>query len=150
MPFRFTLQKILDVKENEKIRAEKDFSEATRQFEEVATKLYTLLKKKEDYESTYYEKVGQGMIVSEIQQSHSLLEKLQRQIDQYQLFTQRARENMNRKQEVFLEKAVECKKYEKMKELRYEEYVEDGKRQEKILMDEISVQQFFQTVKLGD
>ena len=102
------------------------------------------------YESTYYEKVGQGMIVSEIQQSHSLLEKLQRQIDQYQLFTQRARENMNRKQEVFLEKAVECKKYEKMKELRYEEYVEDGKRQEKILMDEISVQQFFQTVKLGD
>lgn len=121
MPFRFTLQKILDVKENEKIKAEKDFTEATRQFEDVATKLYHLLKKKEDYESSYYQKVEQGMVVFEIQQSHLLLEKLQRQIDQYQLFTQRARENMNRKQQFFVEKAVECKKYEKMKEIRYEQ-----------------------------
>lgn len=142
MSFRFTLQKILDVKENDKLKAEKDFTEATRQFEEVATKLYSLLKKKEDYEASYYLNVERGMVIFEIQQSHLLIEKLQRQIDQYQLYTQKARENMNRKQEVLVEKSIECKKYEKMKELKHEQFKDEVKRQEKLLMDEISVQQF--------
>ncbi|QOY34470.1 flagellar export protein FliJ [Anaerobacillus isosaccharinicus] len=142
MSFQFTLQKILEVRENDKLKAEKEFSQATRQFEEVATKLYELLKKKENHENDYYQRIESKIHVFEIQQSHSLLAQLQKQIDQLQYYTQKARDNMNRKQEQLVEKSIELKKYEKMKQIKYEFYVEETKRQENILMDEISVQQF--------
>lgn len=142
MSFQFTLQKILEVRENEKLKAEKEFTQATRQFEEVATKLYELLKKKENHENDYYQRIERKIHVFEIQQSHSLLAQFQKQIDQLQYYTQKARDNMNRKQEQLVEKSIELKKYEKMKQIKYEFYIEETKRQENILMDEISVQQF--------
>lgn len=142
MSFQFTLQKILEVKENEKLKAEKEFSQATRQFEEVATKLYELLKKKEDHENDYYTRMERGIHIFQIQQSHTLLAQLQRKINEVQYYTQKARDNMNRKQEVLVEKSIELKKYVKMKEIKYEHYIEEQKRLENILMDEISVQQF--------
>lgn len=142
MSFQFTLQKILQVRENEKLNAEKEFTNATRQFEEVATKLYELLKKKENYEVNYYRKIETGIPIFEMQQIHTLLTKLQKQINQLQYFTQKARENMDRKQEQLVEKSIELKKYEKIKQKKYELYIEEIQRQENILMDEISVQQF--------
>jgi flagellar protein FliJ len=142
MSFHFTLQKILDVRENEKLKAEKEFTQATRQFEEVATKLYELLKKKENYENHYYQRLESGIHVFDMQQSHSLIAQLQKQIDQLQYYTQKARDHMNRKQEQLLEKSIEQKKVEKMKQMKYELYIEETQRQENILMDEISVQQF--------
>ncbi|MFN7250839.1 MAG: flagellar export protein FliJ [Anaerobacillus sp.] len=142
MSFRFTLQKILDVRESEKLNAEKEYSQATRQFEDVATKLYELLKQKEGFESDYYQRIESGIHIFQIQQSQSLLSQLQKRIDQFQVYTQKARENMNRKQEQLVEKSIEQKKYEKMKQIKYDIYVEETRRQENILMDEISVQQF--------
>ena len=142
MSFQFTLQKILEVRENEKFKAEKDFTQATKQFEEVATKLYDLLKKKENYESQYNNQVQTGIHVFQIQQSYLVLDQLQKQIDQLQYYTQQARTNMNQKEEVLVEKSIELKKYEKMKQIKYEQFLEETKRQENLLMDEISVQQF--------
>ena len=142
MSFQFTLQKILEVKESEKLKAEKEFTQATKQFEEVATKLYELLKKKEDYENHYNNQMLTGIHVFQIQQSYSILGQLQKQIDQLQYYTQQARVNMNKKEEILVEKSIELKKYEKMKQIKYEQFLEETKRQESLLMDEISVQQF--------
>lgn len=142
MSFQFTLQKILEVRESEKIKAEKEFVQATRQFEEVATKLYDFLKKKEEYEQDYYNRIEAGIHIFQIQQSHTLLTQLQQQIEHYQHYTQRARENMNKKEEILVERSIELKKYEKMKQIKLEEYLVEEKRLENILMDEISMQQF--------
>lgn len=142
MSFQFTLQKILEVKENDKLKAEKDFTEATKQFEEVATKLYEVLKKKEQFEVDYRSKVENGIHIFQIQQAQFTIEQLQKQIDKLQYYTQQARSNMNKKENIALEKSIELKKYEKVKQLKYEQYVLKVKRQENILMDEISVQQF--------
>ncbi len=142
MSFRFKLQKILEVKEKEKLNAEKEFTQATKQFEEVARQLYELLKKKESYESDYFQRIGSKIAIFEIQQTQLLLTQLQNQIDKLQIFTQRARENMQRKQEQLLDKTIELKKYEKMKQIKFDHYIEETKRQENILMDEISIQQF--------
>ncbi|OIJ13163.1 flagellar export protein FliJ [Anaerobacillus alkalilacustris] len=142
MSFQYTLQKVLEVRENDKLVAEKEFAIATRQFEEVATRLYELLKKKEDYENHYNNRIEAGIPIFQIQQSYSLLTRLQEQIDQLQYTTQKARENMNRKQNLLVEKSIELKKYEKMKQIKYEEYLEEEKRLENTLMDEISIQLF--------
>lgn len=142
MSFQFTLQKILEVRVNDKIKAEKEFTQATKQFEEVATKLFEQLKKKENYENEYYTRMEKGIHIFEIQHSHTLLNQMQQQINKQQLFTQKARDNMNRKQEVLVEKSIEQKKYEKMKQIKHQKYIEETNRQENLLMDEISVQQF--------
>ncbi|MCT8139822.1 flagellar biosynthesis chaperone FliJ [Anaerobacillus sp. CMMVII] len=142
MSFQFTLQKVLEVRENEKLKSEKEFTQATRQFEEVATKLYELLKKKENYQSKYSQRIENGIAIFELQQFHTILLQYQKQIDHLQYYTQKARENMNRKQEQLVEKTIELKKYEKMKQIKHELYIEESKRKENILMDEISVQQF--------
>ncbi|RXI98006.1 flagellar biosynthesis chaperone FliJ [Anaerobacillus alkaliphilus] len=142
MSFKFKLQKILEMSEHEKLKAEKEFTQATRQFEEVATKLYELLKKKENYDNDYRTRMEMGISISDIQQSHTILNQLQKQINQLQIYTQKARENMNVKQELLVEKSIELKKYEKMKQIKYDYYLEEVKRQDDILMDEISVQQF--------
>lgn len=142
MSFQYKLQKILEVRDHEKQKAEKDFTDATKMFEEVATKLYEALKKKEDYEAHYSKRIEEGVPIFEIQQSQTLISTLQNQINKLQYYTQKARDNMNKKQESLVEKTIEVKKFEKMKELKYEVYIEDIKRQENMLMDEISVQQF--------
>lgn len=46
MSFQFSLQKILEIREDDKIKAEKEFTQATKQFEDVATKLFEQLKKR--------------------------------------------------------------------------------------------------------
>ncbi|WNF35459.1 flagellar export protein FliJ [Bacillaceae bacterium IKA-2] len=142
MSFQFSLQKILEIREDDKIKAEKEFTQATKQFEDVATKLFEQLKKKEQYENEYYKRIETGIHIFEIQHSHTLLNQMQLQIDRQQNFTQKARDNMNRKQEVLVVKSIEQKKYEKMKQIKREKYIEETKHQENLLMDEISVQQF--------
>jgi flagellar FliJ protein len=142
MSFQFSLQKILEVRESEKNSFEKEYTQATKQFEEVATKLFELLKKKEQYENECCNRIGKGIHIFQIQESQLLLTQLQRQIDQQQYYTQKARENMNRKQETLVEKSIELKKYQKMKQIKYEIYIEEINRQENLFMDEISVQQF--------
>lgn len=142
MSFYFAFQKILEVKENDKLKAEKEFSQATRKFEEVATKLYDLLKKKETFEDNYYERIATGMSVHEIQQTNGVIAAIDRQIEQAQYYTQKAREEMHYKEKLLTEKSIELKKYEKMKEIKYNEYVEEEKQLEMKLMDEISVTQF--------
>lgn len=142
MSFQFSLQKILEVRVNDKIKAEKDFSRATKQFQEVATKLFEQLKRKEQYEIEYYTRIETAIPIFEIQQSHTILNQMQQQIDKQQLFTQKARDNMNMKEETLVIKSIEQKKYEKMKQIKYENYIEETKRQDNLFMDEISVQQF--------
>ncbi len=142
MSFKFKLQKILEMSGHEQLKAQKEYTQATRQFEEVATRLYELLKKKEDYELEYKRRMGVGISVVEIQQAHIIITQLQKQIDQFQLYTQKARENMHRKQELLVDRSIELKKYEKMKQIKLDYYLEDEKRQDNLLMDEISVQQF--------
>ncbi|PIB53998.1 flagellar export protein FliJ, partial [Pseudomonas sp. 2822-17] len=53
MSFQFSLQKVLEMKEHEKMEAQVDYQSAVGKFEVVATELYHTLKKKEDLLLTY-------------------------------------------------------------------------------------------------
>ncbi|OLO40895.1 flagellar export protein FliJ [Alkalihalophilus pseudofirmus] len=140
MSFRYTLQKVLDIKDREKKTSENEYNKATKQFEEMATRLYDLLKKKEDLESSCQQQMNQGIPIHQLQQHQTLLMRLNVDIDRQQQSTNLARNIMYQKQEDFVEASIELKKYEKMKEIRYEEYIEEQKRMDNMRMDEISLQ----------
>ncbi len=121
---------------------EAQYTEATKIFEDVATRLYNLLKQKEEYEAQARTKISQGTSIFELQQSETSLLRFQREIEKQQRTTHLARERMKRKELDLQEMTIEMKKYEKMKERKYEEYLLEEKRMDQQVMDELSIQLF--------
>ena len=142
MAFHYSLQKVMEHKDREKSEAEKQYSDAIDQFETVATKLYETLKQKEDLQKRQADQLGQGLPIAEIQHHEQVLTYLQKEIDTLQWKTQRARKMMTDKERLLVSKSIDVKKYERMKDIKYEEYKEQEKQEETKFLDEISVQQF--------
>ncbi|MGG5252948.1 flagellar export protein FliJ [Neobacillus sp. SM06] len=142
MVYQFRFDKILHIKETEKDAAMAEYSGAVRKFEEAANKLYELLKKKEDMELYQSAKLLNGLTVSEIRHHQQFIGNLQKSIDFYQKMVMNARARMNLFQEKLMEKNVEVKKYERIREKDFLHYQEEEKFAEGRQMDEISIQQY--------
>ncbi|ARK30998.1 flagellar export protein FliJ [Halalkalibacter krulwichiae] len=142
MAFQFTLQKIMQVREQEKNTVQVEYQEAVNQFEHIATELYELLKWKEQLEDYARKQVSSGTSIYHLQQNQMKILQLQQEIEHKQRATQVAREKMNQKQQVYITKSTELKKYEKMKQIKEEQFNEEEKRVELINMDELSLRLF--------
>jgi flagellar FliJ protein len=142
MNFAFKFQKILSVKETEKERALEAYQTSVKNFEEVAEKLYHFLKQKEDLERDQLEKLSFGLSVIDIRHHQQFIANLEKTISHFQNLVLTARQKMISQEEFLLEKNIEVKKYEKIKEKEYSVYKEIISANESRLMDEISIQQF--------
>lgn len=141
------LSKILNVREKEKHDAQKSYQHAIDRFEGVATKLYALLKKKEDAESTREGYIQHTIAIEKIREQLSYIEMLNKQILHLQQEVQTARSEMESKQLILTDAHVEVKKFEKIISYRKEEQAAIVEKNEKIFMDEISVQQYINQKK---
>lgn len=144
-----TMSKLLNVRENEKQIAQLAHHQSVEFFEEIATKLYRLLKKKEDAEESYEMSIKQLTSIDKIKEHATYVESLNRQIMQIQEKVKQARNKMESKQLELTDAYVEVKKYEKIIELRKNEQLAIALKQEQAMMDEISTQQFLKR-KIGE
>lgn len=143
MGYQYKFDKILQIKEKEKGDALADYHAAVRKFEEAGEKLYELLKKKEDLESYQSSKLlSDGLPVQEIRHHQQFIINLQKSIEYYQKMVINARNRMNLYQEKLIETNIEVKKYTKMKEKDFFQYMAGVKFLESKLMDDISIQQY--------
>ncbi|KHF39778.1 flagellar export protein FliJ [Halalkalibacter okhensis] len=142
MSFQFTLQKVMQVREREKNKVQAEYQEAIGHFEKVATQLYELLKSKEDLEELSRNQIATGTSIYKLQQNQTKIMRLQQEILEKQRATQLAREKMTVKEQHLVTKTIEVKKYEKIKQLKQEQYKEEEKRKDLMQMDELSVQLF--------
>lgn len=136
------ISKILNIRENEKQLAQLAHHRSVEFFEQIATKLYGLLKKKEDAEVFYEISIKESTSIDKIKEHAIYIEMLNKQILRMQLQVHQARTKMDHKQLELTDAYVEVKKYEKIIELRKNEQREYALKQEQIMMDEISTQQF--------
>ncbi|MGX2959260.1 flagellar export protein FliJ [Peribacillus sp. JNUCC 23] len=143
MIFQYKFDKILTIKEIEKNEVLAKYNETIKRFEEVAEKLYKLLKKKEDLLQFQQEKLTQGLTVQEIRHNQQFMDNLEKIIVYNQKEVIQARHAMNMQQSKLMEKNIEVKKYEKIKEKDFQEFLEEIKEAENKNMDEISIRQFF-------
>lgn len=134
--------KILSVRENEKKDAQKEYHQSMKFFEEIATKLYNLLRKKEVAEESYESYLHKTTPIDLIKGQITYLEVLNKQIVSLQNEVQKARSNMESKQSILTDAHVEVKKYEKLIEVRQQTQEGNLKKAEKAFMDEISIQQY--------
>lgn len=136
------LTKVLQVREKEKKDAQIAHHQSMEVFEEIATKLYTLLKKKESAEDSYEQYIKETTPIEVIQQQMNYIETLSKQILQMQKNVNEARKQMEIKQAQLTGAHVEVKKFQKVIELRENEQKMMQKKAEQSLMDEISAQQY--------
>jgi len=137
-----SLSKILNVREQEKKSAEKDYRNSMDAFETIAMELYSALKKKETAETAYETYLQEITPIDVIKEQVSYIEVLNKQIVHLQNQVQNARAKMETKQDMLAEAHIEVKKFEKIIEHRTLEKEELIKKEEKAMMDEISIQQY--------
>ncbi|MFD2682830.1 flagellar export protein FliJ [Bacillus seohaeanensis] len=142
MSYEFKFQKILSLKEREKDEAHNVYKESVAKFEEVAEKLYTYLKKKENIEAFQLDKLQTGLSVQDIRHHQQFIMNLEKTISYFQEQVMQARSRMYWYEEKLTEMNVEVKKYEKLKEKDFNVFLQAIKNDEGKQLDEVSVTQF--------
>lgn len=136
--YSYRFDKILTIREQEKAETEIAYKEAVRNFEEIATKLYDLLKKKEDLINFQQERLTIGSSIDEIHHYARFIDSFEKTIADVQKKVIQARAKMNWHEEKLLEKNLEVRKFEKMREKDFDEYKIEQNRLETIQLDELS------------
>lgn len=136
------LDKILDLRTQEKNEALVEKKLATDQFEQVAQELYVRLKKREDAETILNTYIQTEAIITKIRDQMIYINGLNNNINALQEKVNVAREKMEQKQAIVTSKHIEVKKIEKMIEKRKLEAKSKEAHSEMKLMDEISLNQY--------
>ncbi len=136
------LEKIHDLRNEEKNHALLEQKEATDHFEQVAKELYIELKTKEEAEAKLQKMYQSSEVIFKIREQTLYIDALQRKILKLQQEVQRARQRMEEKRHLVTEKHVELKKIETMIDRRKEEKRLAEKKEEAKQMDEISLNRY--------
>ena len=136
--YTYRFAKLLVVREQEKTETEIAYKEAVRSFEEVASKLYDLLKKKEDLLSFQQERLTIGSSIDEIHHYAKFIDSLEKTIADVQQKVIQARAKKNWHEEKLIEKNLEVRKFEKMREKDFELFKVEQDRIETNRLDELS------------
>ena len=139
--YRFT--NILTIREQEKTQTESAYKESVKLFEEVATKLYEMLKRKEDLLAYQNDRLTLGASIDEVTHYANFINSLEKTIEDLQKKVTQARVKMNWHEEKLLEKNIEVKKYEKMREKDFKAFQVEQERVETIRLDELSTMAYY-------
>ncbi|MEX3744476.1 MULTISPECIES: flagellar export protein FliJ [Lysinibacillus] len=134
----YRFEKVLTIREQEKNETEMAYKESVRSFEEIASKLYSLLKKKEDLLDFQQDRLSVGSSIEEIHHYARFIDSLEKTITDVQQKVVQARAKMNWHEEKLLEKNLEVRKFEKMREKDFKLFQQEQDRIEGIFLDEIS------------
>lgn len=140
--YKYRFEKVLMYREQQKTETEIEYKKAVQVFELVATQLYDLLKKKEDTLVEQREKMTTGFLVNEIHHYVRFIESLEKRIAATQQQVIQARSKMTWFEGKLLEKTLEVRKFEKMKEKDHEHHRTEMEQLEAIQLDELATLKF--------
>jgi len=135
----YRFENVLTIREQEKNETEMAYKESVRSFEEVAMKLYDLLKKKEDLIAFQQDRLTVGSSIDEIHHYARFIDSLEKTIADVQQKVIQARAKMNWHEDKLLEKNLEVRKFEKMREKDFKLFQQEQDRIESLFLDEISL-----------
>lgn len=140
--FQYRFENVLSFREQEKKEIETDYNAAVNEFKAVATALYDLLKRKEDILQEQQEKMTLGFSMNEFHYYAKFIDSLEKRIDELQNKVMQARSKMNWYENKLLDKTLEVKKFEKMKEKDRDQYRTEMEQLEVVRLDELSTAMF--------
>lgn len=140
--YKYRFDNVLTYRELEKTETEIEYKEAVDDFEAIATELYTLLTKKESVIADQQQKMETGFSIDAIHHYANYIKSLETQIEEIQIQVIQARSKMTWYEEKLLERTLEVRKFEKMKEKDYETYSKEAEYKEAERLDELSTMTF--------
>lgn len=141
--YKYRFEKVLTIREQEKQQSEISYKDSVNAFEEVATRLYELLKKKEDLINVQNEKLKLGASIQEIHFFATFINSLEQSINDLQKKVIQARTKMNWHEQKLIEKNQEVRKFEKMREKDFEAFKEEQDKVEMLMLEELSSIMYF-------
>lgn len=141
-PYNYRFEKVLTYRELQKTETEIEFKSSVDAFEVVATELYDLLKKKESVIGEQLEKMQTGSSIEGIHHYTRFVDSLEKKIQLVQQQVIQARSKMNWFEDKLLERTLEVRKFEKMKEKDLDEYRVESEHEEAQRLDELSTMTF--------
>lgn len=144
MAFTFNLEKVLEVKEREAAKSRKGYEEAAGAFESVGYELYEWLKARETLGESQTQDCETGTTIAALQSKQLARTNIETAIQHCEVKTNAARHTMVKRKKEWQTATIEVKKYEKMRDRKWEEHVREMKKQEQKLMDELASRQVLQ------
>ncbi|AYC29242.1 flagellar export protein FliJ [Paenisporosarcina cavernae] len=142
--YNYRFENVLTLRDQEKTEMEVAYKDSVRHFEDVATKLYDLLKKKENTLENQQMNLEKGSTMDDFHHYTRFINGLERSINDLQQIVVQARIKMNWHEEKLIEKNMEVRKYEKMREKDYSQFIELQNKNEMNRLDELSTLAFRQ------
>lgn len=140
--YQYRFEKVLTLREQERDETEMAYKEAIQQFEEVAKQLYEQMKKKEETLEEQQERMNTGFTIDNLHHYSRFINMLDVEIDKVQQEVMQCRSKMNWYETQLLEKNIEVKKFEKMKEIGKEQHAAEMEHVEANRIDELSTIKF--------
>ncbi|MBE1553462.1 flagellar export protein FliJ [Sporosarcina limicola] len=140
--YHYRFEQVLMFREQEKTETQVEHKKAVREFENIATKLYELLKKKEEISLEQQQKMAIGFSVNEIHHYARFVDSLEKKVAEVQQQVLQARSKMTWYGEKLLEKTLEVRKFEKMKENDREHHRTEMEQLEATWLDELATLKF--------
>ena len=140
--FQYRFDKVLNLREQERDETEMAYKEAIEEFEKIATQLYNQMKKKENILEEQQQRMSTGFSIDDLHNYSRFINTLDVTIDHIQQEVMKSRSKMNWYESQLLEKNIEVKKFEKMKEIGKEQYNVEMEHVEANRIDELSTMKF--------
>ncbi|HEX4922864.1 MAG TPA: flagellar export protein FliJ [Bdellovibrionales bacterium] len=148
MKFKFRLERVMSHKRTERDLAFRDFAEAQRNYEagrEKLDKMYEEISEAKRFESQLV--VSGGAPAETLKWSAFFLEGQKVRIENQKSLNRQLIQEMERKQEILIERARELKTFEKLKERQAERFKLSQKKHDMKTIDEIVVTSAAQKIK---
>ncbi|KIL44887.1 flagellar export protein FliJ [Jeotgalibacillus soli] len=147
MVYQFRFDRVLTVKEREQKEEEDRYRESIESFEAIAQKLYHLLKQKEMMEQNQADQIKTGIPVQSLRHGQHFLTNIEKSIAHQQKLVIEARTNMQWHEQKLMDRNIEVKKYEKIKEKDYKKHLIQVNDLDHRRMDELSMMQYMKSRK---
>lgn len=141
-PYNYRFESVLTYRELEKTETENEYRISVEAFESIATELYELLKKKEETLDNQQERMIKGFSVNKIHHVARFIDSLEKKIADVQQNVIQARSKMIWFEEKLLERRLEVRKFEKMKDKDHQQHRAEMEEQEAKRLDELSTMTF--------
>ncbi len=137
-PFKFKLEKVLQMKIEEEEEQKKVYAKAQRKLIEEEQKLENLIKTLEFKKEEYKLKLTQVGQPDYFLNFNKYLEKLKKDIELQKIVVEQAKIQLEIEKQKLQEKMNERKSFEKLKEKEYQRYLEEQKMIENKFLDELA------------
>ena len=142
MAFTYTFQKILNMKEKEKEQVQMDYSKSVQLLQKEQQRLVSLEKNKQEMERRIMQQ-GKNISLAELKINYEYIGHLQRLIIQANESKAQAEKEVEAKQFILSERAIEHKVWEKLKDHVFERYKAETRQAEQKELDEMAVARYY-------